>query len=86
MVNILSKPKIEIFTPAGACGCSFAPWMNKVWNTVTKYRENIEIISLSSDSPRAKKLGVGGQTIVINGQVTAVRDLEQTLNLILGQT
>ncbi|MFX0206174.1 MAG: hypothetical protein ACFFDT_09315 [Candidatus Hodarchaeota archaeon] len=82
MVEIISKPKVEIITPAGACGCSFAPWINKVWNTVTKYRDNIEIVSLSSDSPRAKELGVGGQNIVVNGRIISMGDLERTLKQI----
>ncbi|MFX1512771.1 MAG: hypothetical protein ACFFCQ_09315, partial [Promethearchaeota archaeon] len=64
----MSKPKVEIFTPAGACGCSFSVWIDKVWKIIMKYRDQIEIISQTSDSARAQELGVGGRIVTIDGE------------------
>jgi hypothetical protein len=81
----MTKPKIEVFSPAGVCGCSFAVWIGKVWDILLKYKEQLEIESLTSDSPRAHELRVGGRTVVINGEVTPVFLLEQKLQELLGR-
>lgn len=79
----MTKPIIEVFSPAGACECSFAVWIGKVWDILFKYKEQLEIRSLTSDSPRAQELGVGGRTVLINGKVTPVFLLEQKLQELL---
>ncbi|MFX0205373.1 MAG: hypothetical protein ACFFDT_05260 [Candidatus Hodarchaeota archaeon] len=79
----ISKPKVEIFTPAGACGCSFSAWIGNVWDKLMKYRDQIEIVSHTSESPRAKELGVGGRSVTINGEETAVFKLEDKIKEIL---
>ncbi len=79
----MTCPKVEVFSPAGACGCSFNVWIGKVWDILMKYKNQLEIVSLPSDSPRAHELGVGGRTVVINGEVTPVFFLEQKILEIL---
>ena len=76
----MSKPKIEVFSPSGECGCSFSTWINRVWNVLNEYGVKIEIVSLMSDSPRAEELGVGGRSVVVNGEVIAVFELERKIN------
>ena len=78
-----TRHKVEVFSPAGACGCSFANWIDKVWSILMNHKDEIEIVSLTSDSPRAKELGVGGRTVVVNGEVTPVFLLEQKLHELL---
>lgn len=79
----MTKPKIEVFSPEGVCGCSFSVWIGKVWDILTKYKDQLEIESLTSDSPRAHDLGVGGRTVVINSEVTPVFLLDQKLQELL---
>ncbi|MFW9856652.1 MAG: hypothetical protein ACFFFG_16495 [Candidatus Thorarchaeota archaeon] len=79
----MTGPKVEVFSPAGACGCSFAVWIEKVWNILMKYKDQLEIVSLTSDSPRAYELGVGGRTVVINGTITPVLSLERKIQELL---
>ncbi|MFX0016638.1 MAG: hypothetical protein ACFFB2_06300 [Promethearchaeota archaeon] len=79
----MTGPKVEVFSPAGACGCSFAVWIGKVWDILIKYKDQLEIVSLTSDSPRAHELGVGGRTVVINGEVTPVFVLERKIQKLL---
>lgn len=81
----MTKPIIEVFSPAEACECSFAIWIGKVWDILFKYKDQLEIESLTSDSPRAQELGVGGRTVVINGKVTPVFLLDQKLRELLAR-
>jgi hypothetical protein len=76
--------KVEVFSPAGVCECSYSVWIGKVWDILIKYKEQIEIESMTSDSPRAQELGVRGRSVVINGEETPVFLLEQTLQELLG--
>jgi hypothetical protein len=79
----MTCPKVEVFSPAGACGCSFAVWIGKVWDILMKYKDQLEIVNLTSDSPRAHELGVGGRTVVINGAITPVFSLERKIQELL---
>ncbi|MFX0088083.1 MAG: hypothetical protein ACFFAU_20685 [Candidatus Hodarchaeota archaeon] len=79
-MNSLPKHKVEIFSPAEACSCSFSVWINNVWNILEDYRDKLEIISLTSDTDRAKKLGVSGRTVVVNGEIVPIFLLEQKLD------
>ena len=82
---MISKPKVEVFSPAEVCECSFATWANNVWNILMKYKDELEIFSLTSDSPRALELGVGGRIIVVNGEITPVFLLEHKIQDTLKQ-
>lgn len=79
----MTYPKVEVFSPAGACACSFAVWIGKVWDILIKYKDQLEIVNETSDSLRAQELGVGGRTVVINGEVTPVFLLEQKIQELL---
>ena len=83
---MISKPKIEVFSPAEVCECSFAAWANNVWNILMNYKDKLEIFSLTSDSPRALELGVGGRIIVVNGEITPVFLLDQKIRDALKQS
>lgn len=74
---------IELILPAGVCECSFSVWINKVWDILMKYKDQVEIINLSSDSPRAKELSVGNRTIVVNGEITPIFTLDSKLKKLL---
>ncbi|MFX1539058.1 MAG: hypothetical protein ACFFDI_33170 [Promethearchaeota archaeon] len=73
------RPTIEIITPAGECSCSFSTWINRVWDILNEYREEIIIVSLVSDTPRAKELGGGSRSVFINDEQVAVFNLERKL-------
>ncbi|PWI48113.1 hypothetical protein CEE45_08085 [Candidatus Heimdallarchaeota archaeon B3_Heim] len=79
----MTKPKIEVFSPAGVCGCSFSAWIGNVWDILMKYKDQLEIESLTSDSSRAHELGVGGRTVVINGEITPIFLLDQKIQELL---
>ena len=81
----MSKPKVEVISPAGECSCSYSTWINRVWDILNEYREKIEIVSLISDSPRAKELGGGYRSVFINGELIAVFNLERRLKKLLNQ-
>lgn len=82
-MNKMSRPKIEVISPAGECSCSFSTWINRVWDILNEYREKIEIVSLLSDSPRAKDLGSRSRSVFINGELIAVFNLKRKLNELL---
>ncbi len=82
-MDLVAKLKIEVFSPAGECSCSFSTWISKVWDILNEHQEKIDIVSLMSDSPRAEELGIGGRSVVVNGEVTAVFELEKKLNELL---
>ena len=82
-MNTMPKPKVEVISPAGECNCSFSTWINKVWDILNEYRDRLEIVSLVSDSPRVKELGVGGRSVVVDGEVVPVFELEQNLRVLL---
>ena len=69
-----------MISPSDACSCSFSVWINRVWDILNEYREEIQITSVTSDSEEAKELGQGGRTVVVNGTVTPVFLLENRLN------
>jgi hypothetical protein len=81
----MNKPKIEVISPADVCNCSFSVWINKVWDILQEYRDKVEIESLTSDSLRAEELGVGGRSVVVNGEVTPVFELERKLEELLNR-
>ncbi|WP_455464351.1 hypothetical protein [Candidatus Hodarchaeum mangrovi] len=79
----MRSPKVEVFSPVGVCSCSFAVWIGNVWDILMKYKDQLEIVSLTSDSPRAQELGVGDRAVVINGETTPVFLLEQKIQELL---
>ena len=79
-MNMKSKPIIEIISPAGECSCSFSTWINRVWDILNEYREEIKIVSLVSDDPRAKDLGGKGRSVFLNGEYIPVFHLEHKLS------
>jgi hypothetical protein len=76
------KPKIEIIVPADVCSCSYSIWINKVWDKLHNYKEKIDIETLTSNSSRAKELKVSGRTIICNGKVIPLIELENNLSKI----
>ena len=63
-------PHIEVIVPN--CSCSFSVWMNRVWDILNEFKDQIHITSLTSDSTRARELGVTGRSVVINGKIIPV--------------
>ncbi len=83
MSETKKKIKVEIVTPAGTCACAFSRWIEKVFRILLKYKDFVDLQSITSDSPRARELGVGGCTIVVNGEETPVHLLEQKIQELL---
>lgn len=63
----MSKVKVDIFIPVGACACQFARFMDKVFDVLVKYRDQVEFEIKSSFSDEAKKYKIGSKGVVING-------------------
>ncbi len=63
----MSKVKVDIFIPVGACACQFARFMDKVFNVLMKYRDQVEFEIKSSSSDEAKKYKIGSKGVVVNG-------------------
>jgi hypothetical protein len=78
-MNMINKPIVEIITPAGECNCSFSTWINRVWDILNEYKDEIMIKSLVSDTPRVKELGGRGRSVFVNGESIAVFNLERKL-------
>ncbi|MFX0113147.1 MAG: hypothetical protein ACFFB3_01225 [Candidatus Hodarchaeota archaeon] len=72
-------PQVEVFIPAGACGCTFSRWMDRVWSILLRYRGKVEYETLTNESPRADELGIGRMGVAVNSKVVAVSDLEREL-------
>ncbi|MHA1994889.1 MAG: hypothetical protein ACW97Z_10130 [Candidatus Hodarchaeales archaeon] len=72
-------PHIEVIAPIDVCSCSFSVWMNRVWDILNEFKDQIHITSLTSDSTRARELGVAGRSVVINGDIVPVFLLKDTL-------
>ena len=81
----MSKPIVEVISPAGECSCSFSTWINKVWDILNEFRDRLDIVSLVSDSPRVKELGVGGRSVVVNGELVPVFELERKIRVLLNR-
>lgn len=63
----MSKVKIDIFIPIGSCACQFSAFMDRVFNVLTKYRNQVEFDIKSSQSEEAKEFKIGNKGLVING-------------------
>ena len=59
--------------------------MNRVWDILNEYKGKINITSLTSDCDGAKKLGQGGRTVVIDGEVVPVFLLQRRLGELIYQ-
>ncbi len=76
-------PLVEVFVPAGACGCTFSHWMERVWAVLLKYRGKVEYKTLTNQSPRADELGIVRMGIAINGKVLATSELEAEIQNVI---
>ncbi|MFW9916720.1 MAG: hypothetical protein ACFFGZ_14035 [Candidatus Thorarchaeota archaeon] len=72
-------PYVEVFIPAGACGCTFSSWMDRVWAVLLKYRGKVEYQTLTNQSARADELGIGRIGVAVNSKLVAVSDLEREI-------
>ncbi|MFX1252574.1 MAG: hypothetical protein ACFFCZ_13295 [Promethearchaeota archaeon] len=79
------KILVEVFVPAGACGCTFGQWIDRVWKVLMKYREEIDYVSSTSDSARAQELDIS-QGIVVNDQKVKLGDLDRVIQKLLSKT
>lgn len=64
----MSKVKVDIFIPVGACACQFSRFMDKVFNVLMKYRDQVEFEIKSSFSEEAKNYKIGSKGVVVNGR------------------
>ena len=79
------KIHVEVFVPAGVCGCVFGKWIDRVWKVLMKYRDEIDYISNTSDSSRAQELDIS-QGIVVNDQKVKLGDLDRIIQKLLSRT
>ncbi|MBS7288108.1 MAG: hypothetical protein KIH01_05040 [Candidatus Freyarchaeota archaeon] len=63
----MSRVKVDIFIPVGVCACQFAHFMDKVFNVLVKYRDQVEFEIKSSFSDEAKSYKIGSKGVVVNG-------------------
>ncbi len=76
-------PYVEVFIPAGACGCTFSRWMDQVWSVLLKYRGKIEYETLTNESKRADELGIVRMGVAVNSKVVTVSNMEREIQLCL---
>nr|MDO8082602.1 hypothetical protein [Candidatus Freyarchaeota archaeon] len=62
----MSKVKIDIFIPIGSCSCQFSAFMDRVFNVLTKYRNQVEFDIKSSSSEEARELNIGSKGLIVN--------------------
>ena len=79
-------PQVVVISPNDVCNCSFSVWMNRVWDILNEYKGKINITSLTSDCDGATKLGQGGRTVVIDGEVVPVFLLQRRLGELIYQS
>lgn len=66
----MSKVKVDIFIPMGSCACQFSAFMDRVFNVLTKYRNQVEFDVKSSFSEEARKFKIGSKGLVVNDSET----------------
>ncbi|MGB9714659.1 MAG: hypothetical protein ACPLZC_06780 [Candidatus Bathyarchaeales archaeon] len=69
--------KIEVFAPLGSCVCDFAPFMEKIMNITSKFKDSVNIEMKSIKSPEAVKYGVQGLSVVVDGDVKLSADFDE---------
>lgn len=71
------KMKIEVFVPFGSCICDFAPFMEKVGNVTSKFKDSVEVQIKPSKSLEASEYGVQGVCVIINGRIKLPADFNE---------
>ncbi|MHA1167195.1 MAG: hypothetical protein ACTSP4_01460 [Candidatus Hodarchaeales archaeon] len=71
--------KVEVFVPAGVCGCTFSHWIDRVYRIINEYRDLVDVDSYSTNSKRAKELGIDSTCIVADGEVIPLNKLEDII-------
>ncbi len=84
-MNKKAKLKIEVFVPLGSCVCEFAPFMEKISNVTSKFKDLVEVQTKSIKSVEASKYGVQEICAVVDGKVKlslnfAEKDLEDAIS------
>jgi len=72
-----NKLKIEVFLPFGSCACSFAALMEKVGNVASKFKDNVDVQTKSTNSKEAREYGVQGSCVIVDGSVRLPADFEE---------
>jgi hypothetical protein len=71
------KLKIEVFVPLGSCICDYAPFVEKVMNIASKFKDQVNIEMKAANSLDASKYDVKGLSIVIDGSVKLSADFDE---------
>lgn len=71
------KLKIEVFVPLSSCICDSAPFIEKVMNVASKFKDLVNIEMKAANSPEASKYGVKGLSVVVEGSVILSADFNE---------
>jgi hypothetical protein len=71
------KLRIEVFVPFGSCVCEFAPFMEKIGNVTSKFKDSVEVQMKSTKSQEASKYGVQGLCVIVGGTVKLSADFDE---------
>ncbi|MBS7612009.1 hypothetical protein KEJ27_07405 [Candidatus Bathyarchaeota archaeon] len=71
------KLKIEVFVPFSSCICDFTPFVEKVVNIASKFKDLVNIEMKAANSPEASKYGVKGLSVVVDGSVRLSADFNE---------
>ena len=71
------KVKVEIFVPLGSCICNFAPLMEKVAQTTSKYKDSIDVQVKSTKSSEASEHEAQDMSVVVNGKHKLSPDFDE---------
>ncbi|MHA1386423.1 MAG: hypothetical protein ACTSR3_21950 [Candidatus Helarchaeota archaeon] len=62
-----NKLSVDIFVPLDACACMYESFINRVFNVLMEYMRHIEFQTKSLNSDEAKKMGLSGNCVVLDG-------------------
>ena len=71
------KVKVEVFVPLGSCICNFAPIIEKVGQTTSKYKDSIDVQIKSNKSSEASEHEVQDMFVVVNGKFKLSPDFDE---------
>ena len=72
-----SELKVEVFFPFGSCACTFAPLMEKIGRVTSKFKDSVEVQMKSTTSKEARKYGVQGSCVIVDGVVRLPADFDE---------
>ena len=72
-----SRIRIEVFVPLGSCICDVAPFMEKVGHVASRFRDSVDLRTMSTESSEASAHGVKEMCVVVNGRMRLASNFDE---------